>query len=41
MLNLALNLDINKEIEKRISGARRAIEESSDRFEEISARSYS
>ena len=40
MLDLALNLDINKEIEKRINGAKRALEESSDNYS-ISARSYS
>eukprot|EP00347_Sterkiella_histriomuscorum_P003387 403364494 len=41
MLDLALNLDINKEIDKRINAAKRAIEESSDNFNEYSARSYS
>ena len=41
MLDLALNLDIDKEIEKRIHGAIRQIEESSDNYNEYSARSYS
>lgn len=41
MLNIALNLDINQEINKRVNGAKRALEESGDKYEEYSARSYS
>ena len=39
MLNLALGLDVQNEIEKRLQRARRALEESSEAFE--SARSFS
>lgn len=39
MLNLALGLDVQSEIEKRLQRARRALEESSEAFE--SARSFS
>lgn len=41
MLELALNLDVQNEVNKRFEGAKRHLEESSDNFVDYSARSYS
>ena len=41
MLTVALNIDVELEIQKRLKGARRAIEESSEQYDQYSARSQS